>query len=99
MSMEEKRRLSFEGGLFGFDGRRFAGDCFPGLGAGTILLFAEDDHPDGGDEDEQAGNFKGRDVGGLVGADVGAEEEAANLVCVVLLIFFALADGGCLTGG
>jgi len=57
----------FEGGLFRFDGRRFAGDFLPWTRTGTLVLFAEDDHSDGGDEDEQAGDFKGRDVGGLAG--------------------------------
>jgi len=81
----KREKLASEGAFFfGFDGRRFADDFFLRLRAGAVVLFAEDDHADGGDEDEQAGDFKRRDVGRPVRAgQVGGEEELADFVRVV----------------
>jgi hypothetical protein len=47
-----RRKLGFEGFLFRFDRRGFAGDLLARTRPGALLLLAENDDADGGDEDE-----------------------------------------------
>ena len=87
MIENEKRWSAGESGLFPrLDGRGLTVDFFARAGTARFVFFTKNDHPDGGDKDEQAGDFKGRDVAGLKRVDMRCEKEIklTNFADVVL---------------